>query len=286
MKGDESESGMKIGGRTLGTISKAVFGYQHYKALWMMMRVYQHPLQILYRYLFSRGAYPFSVRVKTPLGGMSITLYSHHDLLTVNEIFCRLDYSAPLNVSSVVDFGSNIGISALYFLTRNSTCRVKLFEPLPSNIEKLRKTLQGFEKRYSLETVAIGVTDGEVEFGYEPSGRYGGIGKTTLSTLRVPCRDINSVIRDLTHSPDFNSVDILKIDIEGYETAVIRAISPELLPRIQAIFAEVEGPAPDLKGFTKKRYGSVVRWHSQRTERSTRSNCPVSDPASKAGLEG
>ena len=44
-----------------------------------------------------------------------------------------------------VDFGSNIGISALYFLTRNPSVQVYLFEPVPSNIERLRENLKGYE---------------------------------------------------------------------------------------------------------------------------------------------
>ncbi len=46
---------------------------------------------------------------------------------------------APRDISVVVDFGSNIGISALYFLTRNQDIKVYLFEPVPQNILRLKK---------------------------------------------------------------------------------------------------------------------------------------------------
>ncbi len=42
----------------------------------------------------------------------------------------------------VVDIGSNIGISALYFLTRNPACRCWLYEPVPRNVERLRANLR------------------------------------------------------------------------------------------------------------------------------------------------
>jgi len=44
------------------------------------------------------------------------------------EIFCRLDYLAKTDIKVVVDIGSNIGISALYFLSRNKQAKCYLFE--------------------------------------------------------------------------------------------------------------------------------------------------------------
>ena len=41
---------------------------------------------------------------------------------------------------AVIDLGSNIGISALYFLTRNADCRVWLYEPVPRNVERCART--------------------------------------------------------------------------------------------------------------------------------------------------
>ena len=74
-----------------------------------------------------------SVSVNTPVGMYDMTLYSCHDILTVNEIFCRNDYPASQDLRVVVDIGSNIGISAAYFLTRNNQVRCYLFEPDPKN---------------------------------------------------------------------------------------------------------------------------------------------------------
>ena len=63
----------------------------------------------------------------------------------------RRSYGAQV----VVDIGSNIGISALYFLTRNPDCRVWLYEPVPRNVERLRANLAGYEDRYTLREAAV-----------------------------------------------------------------------------------------------------------------------------------
>jgi len=102
-----------LGNRNLKQMAKAVIGKQHYFALLNMYRNYPAFLHNLRRYLTGVGNYPYDIEVKTPTGMIRPTLYSHDDLLTVNEIFCRWDYYADNHISTVVDVGSNIGISAL-----------------------------------------------------------------------------------------------------------------------------------------------------------------------------
>ena len=132
-----------LGNRRLNQVLKAFVGWQHYIALVNMYRHYPEPRDNVLRYLTGSGHYPYSIKVKTPAGMNRPTLYSHHDLLTVNEIFCRLDYFASDDIKTIVDLGSNIGISALYFLTRNTASQCYLYEPDPRNVEKLRKNLLG-----------------------------------------------------------------------------------------------------------------------------------------------
>lgn len=110
---------MKIGNRPVTTIVGAVFRRPHWKAAANMFRVYDDAIGSCWRYLSARGVYPRSICLRTPLGKIRPVAYSHHDMLTINEIFCRHDYSASASDQIIVDFGSNIGMSALYFLTRS-----------------------------------------------------------------------------------------------------------------------------------------------------------------------
>src|SRR4051794_14393293 len=178
-------------------VARAIVGRQHYVALFNMARLYPRFFENLYRYLTGYGSYPHRVAVRTPTGIVRPMLYSHHDLLTLNEIFCRHDYPAPPRIATVVDVGSNIGISALYFLSRNSHCRCFLFEPYEQNVERLEANLAGYEGRYELSPVAVADRGGPVTFGVEPTGRYGGIGVETGAAITVECRHINDVLADV-----------------------------------------------------------------------------------------
>lgn len=248
---------MRIGGRSLGTIARAVAQRQHYRALVGMLRTCLDAGDVARRYLLGCGAYPCEVRLRTPVGLVRARLYVRDEVLTLNEVFCREDYPAGPNLGAVVDLGSNIGLSALYFLTRNPTSRCYLYEPVAANVAHLRENLAGLEARYQLEPVAVGPVRGEVAFGVEPTGRYGGVGVAAPATLQVRCRHINDVLDDVLRRE--GTVDILKIDTEGLEAATIAAINPGLLAGVGRIYVELrrdERPPVPL-GFAAVRWGTT-----------------------------
>lgn len=247
-----------LGNRNARQIARALVGRQHYVALGNMVRVYPRFWRTLFRYLTASGEYPSRVEVRTPIGKVSPMLYSHHDLLTVNEVFCRTDYRAGAGIRTVVDVGSNIGISALYFLTRNPTSRCYLFEPDPRNVARLRENLAGLESRYTLVEKAVSDTSGRLPFGVEPTGRYGGLGVETGTSIEVECLSIGSVLADVLAKEEF--IDILKLDIEGAELRTIDAIDPAMAARIRAIYLEASPSRPLLPDlFEQRQYGSTCQ---------------------------
>lgn len=136
-----------------------------------------------------------------------------------------------------VDFGSNIGISAAYFLSRDRDSRVYLFEPLPGNIEKLRKNLAPFEGCYTLEEAAVGEADGEVDFDWEQTRRFGGVGIQIGNYIKVKYLDSNRALETVLSA--HNRIDILKIDIESLEKQVTERVLLELARQIGKIHTEL-----------------------------------------------
>ena len=247
-----------FGNRRIGRICAAPFQLRHYRALCNMACVCGNFVGNMRRYLTERGEYPYDLNLRTPIGRMPIRLYNPHDLLTLNEIFCRVDYPADRNTRVVVDLGSNIGISALYFLTRNLECFCYLFEPDIRNVAKLKKTLEGMESRYALTEKAVSHVAGQVEFGIESTGRYGGIGAKTGQSVSVECLEINAVLRSVLERADY--IDVLKVDTEGVEIPTVEAIQPELLARIKRIYVEAT-PSQTIRPemFRRRQYGGVCQ---------------------------
>jgi FkbM family methyltransferase len=229
-----------LAGRPTELIAKSILEPEHYLALARMVRRYPAFGQVAKRYFLGGGRYPYACRVRTPTGTVAPLVYSHHDIFTVHEIFGREDYRAGPDLAVAVDIGSNIGISATYFLTRNSGSRCYLYEPVPRNVERLRANLAGYEPRYVLQEVAVAAHEGPVDFTIEPTGRYGGIGVAGAGKIRVPCRSVTAVIADVLARED--TIDLLKIDTEGAELETVRSIPCGQLARIRTICFETRTP--------------------------------------------
>ena len=146
---------------------------------------------------------------------MAPVIYSHHDMFTIHEIFGREDYRAGPELGVVVDIGSNIGISATYFLTRNRSSRCYLYEPVPRNVERLRRNLSAFEAPLRAAEARSAAGRGMVEFTLESTGRYGGIGVPGVEQISVQCRAISDVLDEVFERE--LAIDLLKIDTEGAE---------------------------------------------------------------------
>jgi FkbM family methyltransferase len=227
-----------LGGRPPAMVAREILRGRNYLALWHMRRVYPDFLENAARYFLGRGDYPYECRLRTPQGVVAPTLFSRHDMWTVNEVFCRHDYGHDCGARVVVDIGSNIGISAIYFLTRNRDCRVWLYEPVPRNVERLRANLAGFEDRYKLREAAVVPAAGRLSFGVEDSGRYGGVGVETGVTIEVSGAGVNDILAEVLGTVP--AIDVLKIDTEGSELDLLAALEPELLRRVRTAYLEVE----------------------------------------------
>ena len=234
-------------GRHPVRIVSAPFQARNYRALVSMLRTYPAFAPALMRYLSNSGSYPHNIRVRTRSGIQIVRLYSYHDLLTINEVFCRGDYCVGPDISVAVDIGANIGISCLYFLTQNPSVRCYAYEPVPRNMQRLTNNLTPFRDRLFIEQAAVADFSGISEFTTEESGRYGGLpisappatDRGPTETIQVRCLHINDVVADVLRRE--SGIDVLKIDTEGNEEAIIRAIDPMLLSRIGIICYEDNG---------------------------------------------
>jgi len=254
---------MKIGKRNPSKFIKALFARRHYVSFINIFSVCYDPLGCLKRYFLGLGIYPTKIALRTPLNKIEPEIYSYYDMLTINEIFFRLDYKVKNDIKVVVDIGSNIGISALYFLTRNNHCRCYLFEPDPDNVVKLIKNLRNFKDRYILEECAVASVSGIKKFGKDPTGRCGGLNRKTGNYIEVRCCRVNDILKKIFEHED--KIDILKIDAEGDEIDILRKIDKNFLDKIKNIYFEIDCSInldphfsfyPEI--FIHRRYGETI----------------------------
>lgn len=139
------------------------------------------------------------------------------------EIFLKQNYlfNTLQKDPRIIDCGSNIGLSIIFFKKKFPGAVIDAFEPDPRIFEVLKNNI---DKRgltaISLHNTAIAAEDGELKF--RPDGGFSG--KITKDELP----DLITVKAEKL-SPYLNKpVDFLKIDIEGAETEVLFEIRNNL----------------------------------------------------------
>ncbi len=252
------------------TLWDKLLSRHNWRGLAGMLRTADAPLAVMFRYYLKVGNYPYTIGLYTPLGRVAITLYDWEDLVTVHEVFFREDYAIGRGVRTIVDFGSNIGVSAIYFLTRNPGVKVYAYEPVPRNKCRLERNLAPFAGRVELIDCAVGTEEGTVTFGIERSGRYGGIlrqdeadaGRRPFEAyIQVPCRYAERELARILAAEGV--IDVLKIDVEGMEVPILASLSPHILSRIACVMAECNGRDVALPNFRYRQELSIARFTAQ-----------------------
>jgi FkbM family methyltransferase len=145
-----------------------------------------------------------------------------------SEIFIRRDYSfesesqAPL----ILDCGSNIGMSVLFFKRLYPGSRIVAFEPDRETFNVLKSNVQNNQlANVELHNQAIYPADGFIQFYWDPAHP----GSLVMSTARerLPGGDVASQTVEAVRLSPFiqGDVDLLKMDIEGAEGAVVAELA-------------------------------------------------------------
>jgi FkbM family methyltransferase len=148
------------------------------------------------------------------------------DLLVLEQVFLDREYDvkpiAPESIEYIVDLGSNIGVTAMYWAQQYPNARMVLVEPEPHNFQLLSRNTAAFRDRCTLLNVAVSDRRGATSF-FRSDREYGhSILKTDdcVAEIQVPTLTVSDVLSEA----GFPRVDLLKMDIEGGEQVVMPTI--------------------------------------------------------------
>lgn len=212
-----------------------------------------------------------------------------------NEIFERRCYDQDLPADAViVDVGAHLGLFALFAALTWKPRRHIAIEAAPPTAELLRRNVRdnGLD-RVTVVRTAVGDTHGTTTLTYFPQlpgnstlhpdvkqselAAFGPHSRRRMKAMfdggvhyDVPLRPLDDALPADLAGP----IDLLKIDVESAELAVLQGISAQLWPRVERVVVEVSHYLPD----------GLARVVDLLSERGLRVDIPASDSPGIATL--
>jgi len=178
------------------------------------------------------------------------------DQWTFSEIVKEQVYKEILprlaRCETVIDLGAHIGLASLYFSALYPSCRLFVVEPNPLNYEVLTSNLRELIEGGRCAAVQVAVWGRDAILTAKPlksPKRYNCFAVRELrprETCQEPLKGL-PMTRILATS-GFDTVDILKVDIEGAEVQLFRG-DLDWLPRVRAILIEFHENSREECGF-------------------------------------
>ena len=194
------------------------------------------------------------------------------DMPMLFEIFKREDYRLPIEKSLaetavVVDLGANIGLASVFFQQNYyPNARFIAVEPSPKNLVVLQKNLMAAIPKAEIAPVVVSnkaglvrIDDGEVGFNVHiieekveksPSNAQNTEGP--VSQLKIKNEELKGIkenigtevlalpMSKIMEDLQISHIDLLKMDIEGAEKAVLRDAAA-WLPKVRMLIVELHG---------------------------------------------
>jgi len=150
------------------------------------------------------------------------------DIFTLAEILHERQYelSKPLpNSPVIIDAGANVGVSAVWFHARFPGATVHAFEPEPQNFSFLASNVEGLEG-VTANQLALGGAEGTIALHLADHGAVHSMVDTSVGTETVDVA--MAPLADYLDDHGIERIDLLKLDVEGAEDAVLDGLGDRL----------------------------------------------------------
>jgi len=149
------------------------------------------------------------------------------------------------DTSTFIDIGANIGNLSLAASTTITHGEIFAFEAQPKTFNSLQQNLADNAKNIHSYNLAVSNEPGELHMTDFAADDCNGVAdKKTNNTISVKAETIDSVLKDKN-----TFIDLLKIDVEGYELMVLQG-AIETLSRTKYVYFELWDELTDRFGYS------------------------------------
>ena len=175
---------------------------------------------------------------------------SSSDMVLIYEILLkskyRREYYFPeaIKPKVIFDIGGNIGITSIYLASVFPDALIYTFEPLKENFEILQENTSQY-KNIEIFNVGLGSKNGNFKvYLSDNNENYGGVsfyseveGSMDESFTECEIKNVNEIIQEL----GISKIDLIKIDTEGAEYDILKAVKNDFLKKTSWITGELHG---------------------------------------------
>jgi FkbM family methyltransferase len=183
----------------------------------------------------SLNGFPRYTKTTTQLVGHKIIipdstsfLFMHKEIFEENIYKFKTSNPAPY----IIDGGANIGLSTIYFKLLFPSSKIIAFEPDPEIYSILKENIKSFNFT-DVELIKKGLWNKNIKLPFRSEGADAGIiadvDKTVSASKTIEVVSLKTYLQE--------TVDFLKLDIEGSETIVLMDIQNDL-DKVERIFVE------------------------------------------------
>jgi FkbM family methyltransferase len=177
---------------------------------------------------------------------------------TFGQVFIDRQYEIPYNFEpkTIIDAGTNTGLSALYFADRFPAANIIALEPEKENYEL---ALQNTKNNSRIKILQKGIwnknTFLDIIDSHADENSYMVRETDTPTSNSIEATDIETILKE----ENWNRIDILKIDIEGSEKELFSCNYEKWLPLTKVIFVEIHDNMK--KGCSKSVFNAISKYN-------------------------
>jgi FkbM family methyltransferase len=180
------------------------------------------------------------VELRTVVSGCTLHVpirLASDDWYAFIEVFHNREYEVPLQPRTILDVGANVGYASLYFAASYAGARLAAVEPCPGNVRHMRRVLERNRIKANIIEGAAAAHGGDATLYLRGSTSH-----SLLAEHQIACRSTLKVrawsIPELLDQCSWDTVDLLKLDVEGYERILLKHENG-WLSRVGAIIGEL-----------------------------------------------
>lgn len=157
---------------------------------------------------------------------------------TLRQVFMNIRYEMdlPFQPKTILDGGANVGYASVFFAQKYPEAEILAVEPDSSNFLQIEKNTKHYQNIKALKSAIWGVST-HLKISNPNFEKWAFVVEEAKSDDAESFQAYS--ITDLMKSMQWNSIDFLKLDIEGAEASVFKNDFESWLPNVKVLVIEL-----------------------------------------------